>query len=117
MSIVLCLVIMMQDQFGDELPQGAIARLGTSRWHHSDGCRRVAFVGAGESLITAGFDGAVHQWEVPTGRKLHTYATDLGPILGINVSADNQFLAVGLKRNEVLVWEIKSELEKRDQVH
>ncbi len=112
--VVLCLAMVMQlespvlDQFGDKLPRGAIARLGTIRWRHSDYCRRVAFVGNGESLVTAGFDGAVNHWEVPSGRKLRTFGTGLGAIWGLDVSRDGRLLAIGAERMQVHVWNVET---------
>ncbi len=60
------------DLYGDPLPKGAIARLGTVRFRHN---ARGNFVGGrvfltpdGKTLVTAGADGQARIWEIATGR-------------------------------------------------
>lgn len=72
-SVVMVLVASLTqaqalDQYGDPLPTGALMRLGTTHWRHSDHCTLAAFVGDGKSAITAGYDGLVARWSVPDGR-------------------------------------------------
>ena len=60
------------DLFGDPLPKGAIARLGTNRFRHSllDGANhlsRVFLSRDGASLVTTGSRGGVSVWEAATG--------------------------------------------------
>jgi WD40 repeat protein len=59
------------DLYGDSLPEGAIARLGSVRFRHRGAVRAVAFSEDGE-LLAASSDGQnmVVIWERKTGRKL-----------------------------------------------
>src|SRR5262245_9230116 len=58
------------DLYGDLLPDGAAARMGTIRLRHPGGINRVAFLPDGRSLISKGYDGAIRFWDVSTGKPL-----------------------------------------------
>jgi RNA polymerase sigma factor (sigma-70 family) len=60
------------DRYGDPLPKGAIARLGSIRFRNH---ARSAMIGGrafltpdGKTLVTVGSDGEAHAWELATGR-------------------------------------------------
>ncbi len=60
------------DLYGDPLPPGAVARLGTIRLRHADA--DVVFSKDGKQLISCGRDGEVRTWKVATGelvRRIH----------------------------------------------
>jgi WD40 repeat protein len=61
------------DAYGDPLPDGAVARLGTVRWRHGDGTLFVAFLPGGKALLTVGRDETVRQWDVATGKELRRF--------------------------------------------
>jgi len=54
------------DLYGDPLPPGAVARLGTIRLRHS--AADVSFSKDGKQLISCGRDGEVRTWDVATGK-------------------------------------------------
>ena len=66
------------DRYGDPLPDGALARLGTSRLLHQDNIRAVAFVPDGKALASAGDDAVISLWEAATGRELRRFAGPRG---------------------------------------
>ncbi len=55
------------DLAGDPLPDGALARLGTTRFLHESHVNHVTYSPDGATL--ASFDGAVHLWDPATGRE------------------------------------------------
>ena len=66
------------DLFGDPLPNGAVARMGTRRWHHHDSNPYFALSPDGKTAATAGGDqtpegdrilGVIHLWEMETGKE------------------------------------------------
>jgi WD40 repeat protein len=59
----------LKDCYGDPLPAGASARLGTIRWRLAGSITSVVFPPGGKTVIVAG-DGAVRLWELATGREL-----------------------------------------------
>ncbi|HYH65438.1 MAG TPA: WD40 repeat domain-containing protein, partial [Urbifossiella sp.] len=56
------------DAFGDPLPPGAVARLGTARLRHPDGVHDVAFSPDGTRLAVTSDDGSVSVWDAHSGR-------------------------------------------------
>ncbi len=57
------------DRYGDPLPAGAVARLGTMRLRHGDdNPRAVAFSPDGAELATRGY-GFIHIWDAKSGRE------------------------------------------------
>jgi RNA polymerase sigma factor (sigma-70 family) len=61
------------DLFGDPLPAGAIARLGTVRLRQGHNIQTVAFAPDGKSVVSSGGDHLVRQWDVATGRQVGSF--------------------------------------------
>jgi WD40 repeat protein len=58
---------------GGRLPNGATARLGTTRLRHGDGLVFAAYVPDGRSLVTASKDKTVRLWDLATGREVRRF--------------------------------------------
>jgi WD40 repeat protein len=56
------------DRYGDPLPEGALARLGTVRLRHSRISASVAMAPDGKHMATCGNDEAVRLWSLSTGK-------------------------------------------------
>jgi WD40 repeat protein len=64
------------DSFGDPLPEGAVARLGTVRFRPGANTRTVAYAPNGKVMASAGLYGiGLCFWDVDTGRPLHKLST------------------------------------------
>jgi WD40 repeat protein len=61
------------DLYGDPLPIGAIARLGTVRYRHPGWHKRVAFLPDNETFITGTEDNSIRVWNARTGSLLHEF--------------------------------------------
>jgi WD40 repeat protein len=57
------------DQFGDPLPPGALARMGTTRFRHGGYISRITYTPDGETLFSLGDDG-ICAWEAATGKEV-----------------------------------------------
>jgi WD40 repeat protein len=76
------------DCFGDVLPPGALARLGTVRLHHTKPVGPLAFCPDGKVLASAGF--SIRLWDVATGKELRQLK---GSASVLAFSPDGKFLA------------------------
>ncbi len=91
-----------EDRYGDPLPDGAVARLGSIRF--SGGDRPVGamqFSPDGKTLLTVSQNWLLRLWETRTGRLLHEVlpgsGTDSAPV-GIAFSPDGQQIALSGSR-------------------
>jgi RNA polymerase sigma factor (sigma-70 family) len=64
------------DLAGDPLPDGALARLGTTRFLHAASPTQLAY--APDGATVASFDGALYLWDPATGRGRHRIETGSG---------------------------------------
>jgi len=58
------------DRYGDQLPSGAIRRLGTVRFRHGSHIAEVKFSADGKTLISRGWQQSVSFWDPATGKEL-----------------------------------------------
>ncbi len=58
------------DRYGDPLPAGALARLGTTRWRHGTPVTYVAFLPDGKAVLTVSLDDIVRLWDLATGKEI-----------------------------------------------
>ena len=82
------------DRFGDPLPDGAIARLGTTRLRQGEGVRNLNFSADGKTLLSADSRG-VNVWDAATGRPLRRFGDPQGrQYTSIAVSQDCRTVAL-----------------------
>src|SRR5262249_38262024 len=85
------------DRYGDPLPRGAIARLGTTRFRHEGILSRVFFAPDGRTLVIVSQEARV--WDVATARLLRTF--DAGGGAGHSPDGKTLFAAGRGPRREV----------------
>lgn len=94
-----------RDAEGDALPPGAVARLGTTRFRHGGMPTGVTFLDA-TTLVSAGGDGVLRFWEVPSGKQLREapgYTFSYAPLAG-----DGQ-VVVGIDREyRYAAWDART---------
>lgn len=103
------------DLYGDPVPKGAVARLGTTRFRAgSDWMRGLALTPDGSALIAATEGHAVYVWSTATGRLIRKIRTDPLNIRGFALSRDGKQVAVaGFYRTEDLT-SVQSEVRIMD---
>jgi RNA polymerase sigma factor (sigma-70 family) len=87
-----------RDQYGDPLPEGTVARLGSSRFRGGDRpVDAMRFSPDGQTLLTVSQDFLVRLWETKTGRLLHEvlpgFRSFSSPV-GIAFSPDGKHIAL-----------------------
>src|SRR5262249_549603 len=56
------------------LPDGAVARMGSTRLRHGDAVSFAAYTPDGKALVTAGRDQMVRLWDLATGKEIRRFA-------------------------------------------
>lgn len=103
------------DQYGDPLPKGVVARIGTNRlWHEpkesEEGINAVVFSPDGSIIAALGADGAVTTWEVPSGRLLHRIA-DVVRIRAVALSDNGTVLVLVGDDETMRLWSVTERRE------
>ena len=96
------------DQYGDLLPEGAVARMGSVRFHHQGGVIAAAFSPDGKTLVAAGFgDGvaagvgngngglSLRFWETDTGKEVGRLDLQEFELNGLTFAPDGKTIYVG----------------------
>jgi RNA polymerase sigma factor (sigma-70 family) len=102
------------DRYGDPLPKGAVARLGTVRFRHGYNINSVAFSPAGKAVATGSLDYALRLWETATGKELGSFPSgEMAQIFCVAFSPDGKTVALGNQRSQVRLFD----RETGQQVH
>jgi len=95
------------DRYGDPLPEGAIARLGTMRLRAHGWC--VTFSADGKLMAqgTSNFNARI--WETATGREIVRFqGNKLGQVWRVALSPDSKTLATLDSDNGLLLWDAQT---------
>lgn len=97
------------DLYGDPLPAGAIARLGTVRLRHRQDITAVAFSPDGSLLASSGWDEVIHLWDPQMGKSIRELTDpNRESNLTIAFSPDGTKLASTCGNGRVRLWEVQS---------
>src|ERR1700722_1168106 len=87
------------DQYGDPLPEGAIARLGSPRFYHEGGLVAAAFSPDGEVIVGAGIGDkgglSLRFWETASGREHSRITLEDFILNGLAFGPDGKSVFVG----------------------
>src|SRR4051812_49238713 len=96
------------DLLGDPLPEGAIARAGTSRLRHDRMVIGIACSPDGKLVASGGWDNLVRLWDGKTGKEVRRLEGHTKPIYGVAFSPDGKLLVSNGQENTIRVWEVSS---------
>ena len=95
------------DRYGDPLPDGAVARLGTVRFRHSGGfISSLVYTPDGKTLVSGGDDGTVRLWEVKSGREMLRIQDYYDASDGVAVAPDGKTAAALGSDHLVHLWDM-----------
>jgi WD40 repeat protein len=114
-----------KDFYGDALPTGAVARLGTVRLRHEGTVVFAAFFTDGKSIVTVSSDGMAFIWDFPSGKELRRFeaypakerpaaapvttsrfASSTLPVSSAALSPDGKYLTVFCNDGFLRVWDV-----------
>src|SRR5262249_40859229 len=103
------------DAFGDPLPPGAIARMGTTRFRHAEGVTCAVFAPDGKTVITASLDSTLRAWDTATGKELRRFVGHRGPVRQIALSPNGALLAswgeIAEEQDHIRIWDVAKSKE------
>src|SRR5436309_3179713 len=92
------------DLYGDPLPDGAIARLGSVRLRHAR-LSDFVFLPGGKTILSCGSDRMLRFWDMATGRQVRAVKLQgaAGPGRAVTLSPDAKMLAAH-DRGGLVLW-------------
>ena len=96
------------DRFGDPLPPGAVARIGTVRFKHAKAVNSVAFLSDGNRIVSSSDDGTVRLWNAQSGALLHTFEGHRGKVAAVAVSPNGRLAASAGWDRTVRLWDLET---------
>jgi WD40 repeat protein len=115
------------DLFGDPLPEGALARLGTTRLYHGGYIIGLAFSADGKLLMSAGGENSIFHrgqgyslsggspircWDTATGKEVRQLTGHNGIIRTLVLAPDGKTLASAPDKGPVRLWDMATGKEK-----
>jgi RNA polymerase sigma factor (sigma-70 family) len=95
------------DLYGDPLPKGAIARMGSIQLRHT-GLSDFLVLPDGKTILTAG-DRVLHFWDMAAGKQVREVKLQgaAGPVGHATLSPDGKIVAA-LNQKQLVFWEVQS---------
>jgi RNA polymerase sigma factor (sigma-70 family) len=108
----------LRDRFGDPLPPGAVARMGTIRFRHSNWVDAVGYSPDGTFVVSGSYDRTIRFWDPTTGKELRRFTGHTSSVTGFVFTDGGKTLISSGGEGMVRVWEVSTDREVRSfQAH
>ncbi len=94
------------DRYGDPLPRGAVARMGSTRLRHFDHPRGNVFSPDGELLASGGDDDVVRIWDPATGKEVIALPGSGKGTMAVAFSPDGARLFTAGVDKRLRIWDV-----------
>jgi RNA polymerase sigma factor (sigma-70 family) len=94
-----------KDLYGDPLPPGAVARLGTVRLRHIGHIHAAVFAPGGKAVATVGRDGFVRVWDLSTGKEVSSFCPPQSSVRAFTYTADGQAVTLATSDEGLRLWD------------
>jgi WD40 repeat protein len=103
-----------RDGYGDPLPPGAVARLGTVRFRHDTPIVFAAFLPDGKRVVSVSSDGLLCVWEFPSGKPIRRLESNRAgeratgtatQVTGATLSPDGKHITVFCDDGFLRIWD------------
>src|SRR5262245_14629406 len=101
------------DTFGDPLPDGAFARLGTVHFRQGNSIHAVAISPDGKTIASAGYPTAIHLWDAATGKRIRRLEGSESSIYSLAFLPDGKTLVSAGSNDSILFWDIATGKRER----
>jgi hypothetical protein len=96
------------DRYGDSIPGGGVARMGSTRYRQAAPYTALVFSRNGKSLASAGQDAILRIWEVATGKEDRQFGIYETAVQALAWSPDAKLLVSGGHDGSLSFWDVAS---------
>lgn len=96
------------DRYGDPLPAGAVARLGSIRFLHGDWIHSLAFSPDGKTLVSGSGESFFRIWDTATGREVRRFHVKDSTVVRVALSPNGRLIASSANGGPLTVWDAVS---------
>jgi WD40 repeat protein len=94
------------DAFGDPLPDGALARLGTVRFRQGNSIHTLAISPDGKIIASAGSPSTIQLWDALTGKRIRCLESSEPWIYSLAFLPDGKTLLSSGEGQAILFWDV-----------